>query len=546
MSALAGVSLLSAPVVQVIADEVEASAQAGGGSSDGGSSSDDGGSSSSEAPSGGDSSSSGSGDTSSSAGDNGGGGSSSGEDSGSGSGSENSTESGSSGSTDSASNSSTGSDTGSTDASTAETGATSAGTSSMAPTGEEEAAEAATTGVTANEEEEEKDYGDPEGLAEALEHTGTNEELIAQQNIQDIITIERDFRFVTVDKEYSFARTNLDILEERDEDAKVVGTIAKLGVLFILEEEENDWYYVESGDVRGFVRGEDLLMGDGAAEEAERLKNKASALTALLGGAIEEESVTIYAEAKVPYYENEAYAYRKITTRETLVDKNFAVTAVDVDILEETSADAEAVGQLREGGLVYVLLNLDNGWSFVESGDVRGFVEQENLILGDEAVSLVEEKGEDNYVTASELVKPEENEATYFTLTSVKEGVAYNEIREKIVEKAAECIGNPYVWGGTSLTNGADCSGFVQSLYALFGYSIPRVADAQSRYGTQIPVSEAQPGDLIFFARNGYVYHVAMYAGNGKTIEAYSTSAGIISKSLDNRNAVWATRIIED
>ena len=100
--------------------------------------------------------------------------------------------------------------------------------------------------------------------------------------------------------------------------------------------------------------------------------------------------------------------------------------------------------------------------------------------------------------------------------------------------------------GRTSLTHGADCSGFVQTLYGLFGYKLPRVADAQSRVGTQIPVSDAAPGDLIFFARNGYVYHVAMYAGDGKTVEAYSTQYGIITKELSERNAVWATRIIED
>ena len=71
------------------------------------------------------------------------------------------------------------------------------------------------------------------------------------------------------------------------------------------------------------------------------------------------------------------------------------------------------------------------------------------------------------------------------------------------------------------------------------------MAEAQSRVGTQIPVSDAAPGDLIFFARNGYVFHVAMYAGDGKTVEAYSSKYGIITKELGD-NAVWATRIIED
>ncbi|MFR0960742.1 MAG: C40 family peptidase [Dorea sp.] len=73
-----------------------------------------------------------------------------------------------------------------------------------------------------------------------------------------------------------------------------------------------------------------------------------------------------------------------------------------------------------------------------------------------------------------------------------------------------------------------------------------RVAQDQSQYGTQIPVEDAQPGDLIFYAKAGHVYHVVMYAGDGKTIEAANTKAGIISGTVNTENAVWATRILED
>ena len=187
-----------------------------------------------------------------------------------------------------------------------------------------------------------------------------------------------------------------------------------------------------------------------------------------------------------------------------------------------------------------------DGWLFVESGDVRGFVRSSDLDRGGAAQAQIDEEGESSLSVASEKIEPSENRATYYSLASVKEGARYNEVREKILDKALSCVGNPYVWGGTSLTNGADCSGFVQTLYSMFGYKIPRVAAAQSTVGTQIPVSDAAPGDLIFFARNGYVYHVAMYAGDGKTVEAYSSQYGIITKELSDRDAVWATRIIED
>jgi cell wall-associated NlpC family hydrolase len=176
---------------------------------------------------------------------------------------------------------------------------------------------------------------------------------------------------------------------------------------------------------------------------------------------------------------------------------------------------------------------------------VRGFIRSNELDRSNSVQAQIDEEGESSFGTAKEVITPKENKAIYYSLLSVKEGAKYNEVREKILEKALSCVGNPYVWGGTSLTHGADCSGFVQTLYGLFGYKLPRVADAQSRVGTQIPVSDAAPGDLIFFARNGYVFHVAMYAGDGKTVEAYSSQYGIITKEIGG-NAVWATRIIED
>ena len=171
---------------------------------------------------------------------------------------------------------------------------------------------------------------------------------------------------------------------------------------------------------------------------------------------------------------------------------------------------------------------------------------------GDEAViqaalaDIRKAGGEEACETCAQLVAPEENKATYYTLTSIKAGTPTNPVREAIIKSAEQCLGHPYVWGGTDLLTGCDCSSFVQGLYSIYGITLPRVAENQAEFGRQIPVDNAIPGDLIFFAKDGYVYHVALYVGNDQTIEAYSAGLGIIRNMVDHANAVWATRVIED
>ena len=196
--------------------------------------------------------------------------------------------------------------------------------------------------------------------------------------------------------------------------------------------------------------------------------------------------------------------------------------------------------------MCYILENIDQEWTYVESGNVRGFVKTEYLTSGEEVKKQVEQAGEAAFATAAQTANPKENGALYYTLTSVKAGTQKGEVRKSILEYASQFIGNPYVWGGTSLTNGADCSGFVQQIYKVYGYDLPRVAEAQSRCGTQIAVEAAQPGDLIFYAKNGYVYHVVIYAGNGKIIEAANEAEGIIRGNVNTADAVWATRLLDE
>ena len=106
--------------------------------------------------------------------------------------------------------------------------------------------------------------------------------------------------------------------------------------------------------------------------------------------------------------------------------------------------------------------------------------------------------------------------------------------RQGIVDFALQFVGNPYVYGGTSLTNGADCSGFVMSVFAEFGYELPRVAAAQCAASEKKSVADIEAGDLVFYGDGG-IDHVALYIGDGKIVHASTAATGIKVSDYDYR-----------
>ena len=357
----------------------------------------------------------------------------------------------------------------------------------------------------------------------------SNRELIAHQNIVVPPDIQLEFRFTKVEARYGVVSNpeGAPVYEEKSEESRTVGELEYYGSCYLLDDKDDGWYYVESGNVRGFVKAEDIVSDD----VAQRIVN--------VKGLDELPAARLL----VARTENEAFDYTHTTVQEVMADKEYAVAKGEVQIYEQRKESAAVTGVLPDQGLCYILADEENDWVFVESGDVRGFVLKSKLLTGRAASDQVDKKGENNMQLASLRIQPEDNKACYYTLTSVKEASQESKTREAMVNFALQFVGNPYVWGGTSLTGGADCSGFVQSIYAYFGYSLPRVAEAQAGYGMQIPVSSAKPGDLIFYAKNGYVYHVSMYIGNGRVVQAANKNVGIITSGIAG-DAVWATRII--
>ena len=333
-------------------------------------------------------------------------------------------------------------------------------------------------------------------------------------------------------KEEQAAKVTADLAaQQMEEKVRSVGTISQDGLLYILKEEDNGLLYVESGDVRGFVKASEIYTEDAAQELLDVYQTQAR-----LEASKENKDYTGIegtaktAQALVEAKDNQAYTYLRATVNQTVADKEPALVSEQVDtdkkgildIQEEKNADSRVVGTMTAGELCYILADEDSDWVYVESGDVRGFAEKKYLKSDAETKAQVTERGADAYSMAEENMDPEDNKALYYTLTSTKEGTPSGEIRQSMIEYASQFVGNPYVWGGTSLTNGADCSGFVQSVFAHFGISLPRTTYDQINAGVEVSYDQAMPGDLIC-----YDGHIGIYIGNGQIVNAQNPEQGI-------------------
>lgn len=220
----------------------------------------------------------------------------------------------------------------------------------------------------------------------------------------------RDFRFTRVEKRPAAVKQEFSgfIREDADESSPAVGKIAPGGTVYLLAR-NGDWYFVESGAVRGFIHEKDLVIEESNAEE----NTDADSAADMAAGDMEAVSFCTPSE-------NENYTYTYTTVYEVLAGKQEALMISPGSIYEFADEGSRPVGTGASGCLVYVLSAGGNGWYFVESDDVRGFVRYENLVTGDTADVILENEGGAESL-AKELVSPEENRSLYFTLLSVRE-----------------------------------------------------------------------------------------------------------------------------
>lgn len=266
----------------------------------------------------------------------------------------------------------------------------------------------------------------------------------------------------------------------------------------------------------------------------------------------------------------------------------------NLNIRKGPSTNDEKVGELPADAACEVL-ETANGWAHILSGDVEGYVSMEYLLTGDEAkeralecqtltatvlaqnlkvrkqpdtehgtwgligngkklevvevldngwVSVVYGDGKDAAYVSGDYVEVAYSLETALTMTEVRYGKGVTDAGVDLASRAIQYVGNPYVYGGTSLTNGTDCSGFTMLLMQKYGISLSHSARAQSKMGTAVSISELRPGDLVFYANGSGINHVAIYIGGGQVCHASNPTRGIIISSLYYRNPVCARRLL--
>ncbi len=327
----------------------------------------------------------------------------------------------------------------------------------------------------------------------------------AAENVQEP-TEEDLFRNLVIAQ----VRAYVNVRSCPSEEGEVVGKLYNNSVGTFISE-ENGWYQIQSGSVTGYVKGEYCVTGEDAVEIAKSVGTRIATVN----------TQTLFV--------------RKEPTTESSV-LGMVPMADELLVLEETE------------GWVKVDVEEGTGWVSADYVELHSeFVQAESK--EEEAARLAkeaEERRKAQAAAAAKAEKQQKQEANTNTDTSgdAPAGNTYtvgegSEMGVAVAQYALQFVGNPYVYGGTSLTNGADCSGFVMSVYANFGVSLPHSSAADRTQGYKVDgLENAQPGDLICYSG-----HVALYIGNGQIVHASNKRTGIIVSQADYRKILAIRRI---
>ena len=321
----------------------------------------------------------------------------------------------------------------------------------------------------------------------------------------------------------------VNVRAENNEDSEVLGKLYNNSAATVLETTDDGWYKISSGSVTGYVKSEYVVVGDDATVNS--------------------------AGRRVATVNTETLKVR------TSADENSEVLGLvagedDLTVIDE-SADGW-VGVSTEDGTGYVssdYVSLDTEFTYAESKEeeaARLAKEEADRKAAAEAAAKEEAKKNaasesnksskaSNESKKSEAVEETADEESSSSDSSSEESYSApsGSNGQAVVDYACQFVGNPYVYGGSSLTNGTDCSGFVMSVYAQFGISLPHSSSALRSVGYGVSVDDMQPGDIICYSG-----HVAIYCGGNTIVHASNPSTGIKYTSPANYKTILAVRRI--
>lgn len=303
----------------------------------------------------------------------------------------------------------------------------------------------------------------------------------------------------------------LNIRKEPGEDKTIIGKLPKNAGCHIYEINKDGWARIISGGVKGWVKADYLVIDEEAEEYAKKVATRMAT-----------SNTTTLNVRTLPTTDYRIYdlvgADTEMDVKKEKLTEEYVQKFVDKIRKEETE---DGVDPLADVDLDAMMADLDN-WVCVTLDNEKAFVHKDYVEISyklERAVALNEVKAD--------------------------EANGISSTRAQMVEFAKKYLGGKYVWGGTTLGKGVDCSGFTMRIYEHFGYSIPRTSSAQASHFNSIKSSEAKPGDLFFYGSNGRVNHVAMYIGNGQVIHASNARTGIKISNANYRTPIKVGSIIK-
>ena len=369
----------------------------------------------------------------------------------------------------------------------------------------------------------------------------------------------------------------INIRSEADENSEVVAKLYNDGSATVEETDEDGWYKIKSGNAIGYVKSEYFATGEQAKEIADKVAYNVAVVNAkalnvratpseestVIDVASESEELEVvdtsgewatvalgndvYGFIHPDYCEYKTY-YPTAVTLEEEADRQAAEEASYKEVSENTDiSDSEDVSYAEDtasADATYTDETPSTDTAYVDETpetDVPYTEAPYTEVPETEAPYTEAPETEAPYTEAPETEAPE-TEAPETEAPETEAPASDSSVGQEIANYAVQFVGNPYVYGGTSLTNGTDCSGFTQSVMANFGIYIARTAADQAYGGTSVSVSDIQPGDLLFYSDGSGISHVALYIGGGQIVHAATESQGIIISSYNYDSPVCAAR----